>query len=127
MSIGQDDRKSTSAYVLMFGNGLVIWATRKQSVNALPTLESEYLTAANAVQEIKWVQRLIASIEQKEERTVIVHCDNQGTIKYSESSELHGKTKHIENKYYFVKDEIQSGRIIMRYVPTKNQLADLLK
>lgn len=45
----QDDRKSTSAYMVMYGNGPITWASRKQGVNALSTLESEYLAAAGAV------------------------------------------------------------------------------
>lgn len=47
-------------------------------------------------------------------------------IKYSANTEQHRRTKHIDNKYHFVKDEVESGRVIMEYVSTEEQLADLL-
>lgn len=122
----QDDRKSTSAYVMMYGNGPITWASRKQGTNALSTLESEYLAAASAVQELKWLHRLLASIEKSNEESVILRCDNQGMIKYSANTEQHRRTKHIDNKYHFVKDEVGSGRVTMEYVSTEEQLADLL-
>lgn len=68
----QDDRKSTSAYVMMYGNGPITWGSRKQEANALSTLESEYLAAASAVQELKWLRRLLASIERSNEESVVL-------------------------------------------------------
>ena len=122
----QDDQKSTSGYVMLYGNGPVTWASRKQGANALSTLESEYIAAANAIQEVKWLRRLLASINLNEESSVILRCDNQGMIKYSTNVEQHRRTKHIDNKYHFVKDEIEGGRVTMEYVPTDEQLADPL-
>lgn len=53
-------------------------------------------------------------------------CDNQDTIKYTESTKYHRRTKHIDNKWNFAKDEIQSGRIQMKYISTEYQLADIM-
>lgn len=121
----QDDRKSTSGYVLMLNGGPVAWMSKKQNVNALSTLESEYIAAAAAVQEIIWMRELIHFINGDEEMAVLL-CDNQGTIKYSENSQFHRRTKHIDNKWNFVKEEIQSGRIRMECIPSEVQLADIL-
>lgn len=68
----QDDRKSTSAYIMMYGSGPITWTSRKQEANALSTLESEYLAAANAVQELKWLRRLMASIERNSKESVVL-------------------------------------------------------
>jgi len=38
----QDDRKSTSAYVFMFGTGVVSWSSRKQPIVTLSTIEAEF-------------------------------------------------------------------------------------
>lgn len=84
----QDDRKSTSGYVLIVNGGPVAWMSRKQNVNALSTLESEYIAAAAAVQEIIWMRELIHFVNNNEETTVLL-CDNQGTIKYSENNQFH--------------------------------------
>lgn len=52
--------------------------------------------------------------------------DNQGAIQFVNSTEFHRRTKHIDNKWNFVKEEVQCGNIELNYVPSKEQLADLL-
>jgi hypothetical protein len=38
---------------------------------------------------------------------------------------LHSKTKHIEVRYHFLRDNVEKGEIILIHVPTHNQLADI--
>lgn len=123
----QDDRKSTIYEWLRHDN---VWRTshmdfEEAGSNALSTLESEYIAAAAAIQELIWLRRLIISLNNNQD-ILILFCDNQGTIKFTESTQFHRRTKHIDNKWNFVKDEIQSGRIQMKYVSTEYQLADIL-
>lgn len=107
--------KSTSDYIMMYGNGLVTWASRKQEINALSTLESEYLAAASAIQEIKYAAVYLHLLKEAK-KIVILRCDNQRIIKYSANTEQHRRTKHIDNKYQFAKDEIENGRVKMEYI-----------
>jgi len=121
----QDDRKSTSGYIMMMYGGPISWASRKQDCNALSTLEGEYIATAAAVQEIKWLRQLIISLNGQECKIKLL-VDNQGAIQFIKSTNFHRKTKHIENKWNFVKNEVQNGNIELYYVPSKEQLADLL-
>lgn len=57
---------------------------------------------------------------------MVLLCDNQGAIRYSKSTLLHRRTKHIDNKWNFIRDEVQSGRVKMKYMSTEYQLADIL-
>jgi hypothetical protein len=38
---------------------------------------------------------------------------------------LHSKTKHIEVRYHFLRDDIEKGKITLIHVPTHDQLADI--
>jgi hypothetical protein len=38
---------------------------------------------------------------------------------------LHSKTKHIEMRYHFLRDNIEKGKIASIHVPTHDQLADI--
>lgn len=121
----QDDRKSTSGYIMMMYGGPISWASRKQECNALSTLESEYIATAAAVQEIKWLRQLIRSVNGQEYKIKLL-VDNQGAIQFTKTTEFHRRTKHIDNKWNFVKDEVQDGTIELNYVSSKEQLADIL-
>jgi hypothetical protein len=38
---------------------------------------------------------------------------------------LHSKTKHIEVRYHFLRDNVEKGKIALIHVPTHDQLADI--
>lgn len=57
---------------------------------------------------------------------VFIKEDNQSCIKIVEGFKLNNRTKHIDIKYYFVKDYVNKGIIKCQYCPTNNMEADLL-
>ena len=52
--------------------------------------------------------------------------DNQGCIALSANPVFHKRTKHIDIRYHFIRERVASGEVELRYVPTAEQLADLL-
>ena len=55
-----------------------------------------------------------------------LHEDNQSTISLAKNQHSHGRTKHVDIKYHFICDMVQSGRIKLLYCPSENMLADML-
>jgi hypothetical protein len=39
---------------------------------------------------------------------------------------LHSRTKHIEVRYHFLRDNVEKGNIDLIHVPTEKQFADIL-
>jgi hypothetical protein len=39
---------------------------------------------------------------------------------------FHERSKHIEIKYYFIRDKFQEGEVKLEYIPTDEQTADIL-
>ena len=39
---------------------------------------------------------------------------------------FHDKSKHIEIKYHFIRDMVHKGAVKLKYVPTEEQVADVL-
>ena len=58
--------------------------------------------------------------------TTIIHCDNQSCIKLSENPVFHDKSKHIEIRYHFIRDYVQRGAVLLRYISSDEQVADIL-
>ena len=56
---------------------------------------------------------------------IVMYCDNTNAIKISKNQVMHFKTKHIAIKYHFVKELVQDEEIILEYVHTKEQIADI--
>ena len=58
--------------------------------------------------------------------TTVIHCDNQNYIKLSENHVFHDRSKHIEIRYHFIWDCVQKGSVKLQYVPTGEQIAEIL-
>jgi hypothetical protein len=53
-------------------------------------------------------------------------CDSTSAISVAKNPVLHSKTKHIEVRYHFLRDNVEKGNIGLIHVTTKKQLADIL-
>jgi hypothetical protein len=56
---------------------------------------------------------------------VPLQCDNTSTISVAKNLVLHSKTKHIEVRYHFLRDNIEKGKIALIHVPTHDQQANI--
>ena len=52
--------------------------------------------------------------------------DNQPTIALVKNLVLHDRSKHIDVKFHFLRDCVDGGQIIIEFVETGRQLADVL-
>ena len=57
---------------------------------------------------------------------ITVYEDNQSTIKVCQNPEFHGRIKHIEIKYHFIRDQVKKKNFEIRYISSQNQQADML-
>jgi hypothetical protein len=62
----------------------------------------------------------------RQEDATTIFEDNQACIAMSKDSGDHTRTKHIDVRYHFVRERVESGDIVATYIPTQQQLADLL-
>ncbi|KXJ69469.1 hypothetical protein RP20_CCG026912 [Aedes albopictus] len=120
------DRKSKSGHLIMFGGGVIQWSSRKQSCVALSSTEAELVALAEGCQELIWTKRLLEDVGVSSSDPVVVYEDNQSCIKLVESDRMERKTKHIETRFYFVRDLHQQRQIDLQYCPSEEMLADLL-
>ena len=99
-----DDRKSTTGQVFFIGNSAITWNTMKQNVVALSSCEAEYIAAlATSCQGI-WIIRLVEEILNIKVRPFKLYVDNKSAIALSKNPSQHGRSKHIETKFYFIRD-----------------------
>jgi transposase InsO family protein len=121
-----NDRKSTSGYVFQIGGAPVTWRSKKQACVALSTAEAEYIALSSAAQESIWLRRLTSELGSPPETATTIYEDNQSAIAMTKNPQFHGRAKHIDIKYHFIREHVNSGNITLKYCPTDEMTADIL-
>ncbi|KAM7469095.1 hypothetical protein LguiA_007278 [Lonicera macranthoides] len=120
-----DKRRSTTGYVFTFSGGPISWRSMLQGVVALSTTEAEYIAATEAVKEALWLRGLIGDLGMVQEN-VDVYCDSQSAIHLAKNQVHHGRTKHIDVRFHFIREIIESGEVILKKIGTKDNPADMM-
>jgi hypothetical protein len=121
-----NDRKSTSGFVFLLAGGAISWSLKKQASVALSSTKAGYITAAHTTKEAIWLRHLLADLSMDFPSPTTLHIDNQSTIAITRNPEFHDRTKHIEVRHHFLRQKVESEEIRLEYVPTKDQIADVL-
>ncbi|CAJ2670508.1 unnamed protein product [Trifolium pratense] len=120
------DRRSTSGYLFKFQNAPVSWCSKKQSVIALSSCEAEYVAGSLAACQANWLQSLLNEMKIIDNITVMLKIDNKSAINLAKNPVSHGKSKHIETRFHFLRDQVNKGKLSLEYCSTDNQQADIM-
>ncbi|KAK2987031.1 hypothetical protein RJ640_004757 [Escallonia rubra] len=118
------ERKSTSGGCQFLGHSLVSWSSKKQNSVALSTTEAEYMAVGACCAQILWMKQTLLDFGLKYDHIPIL-CDNTSAIDLTKNPIQHSRTKHIEIKHHFIRDHVQKCDIVLDFVDTNHQLADI--
>ncbi|KAH9779134.1 hypothetical protein KPL71_007611 [Citrus sinensis] len=121
-----NDRKSTSGYVFMLGSGAVAWSSKKQPIVTLSTIEAEFVAGVACASQAIWIKRIFEKLSLEESKCTTIYCDNSSTIRLSKNPVLHGRSKHIDVRFHFLRDLTRDGVVELVFCETKDQLADVM-
>ncbi|KAK9682830.1 hypothetical protein RND81_10G099400 [Saponaria officinalis] len=119
------DWKSTSGIATFVGPCLVTWGSKKKNTVALSTAESEYVAAALVCSLLLWLKQQLEDYGVSFS-CIPIFCDNTSAIIISKNLAQHSRTKHIEIRHHFLRDNVEKGIIRLEFCKTKNQWADIL-
>ena len=120
-----DDRRSTSGYVFMFGSAAISWSSKKQPIVTLSTTEAEFVAAASCACQALWLRNILHELQFKQPESTQIFCDNSSTIKLSKNPVLHGRCKHIDVRYHFLRDLTKNEVIDLVYCRSEDQVVDI--
>lgn len=69
---------------------------------------------------------VLKEFRYEDAKCINIHCDNRLTITLSKNHVLHGRSKHIDVRFHFLRDLTTDGVISLVYCASTQQLADIM-
>ena len=93
----------------------------------LSSAEAEYVALCDAMRELMSIRQVIDEMELGQvQLPIVIHEDNQAVIKMATSPWTTSRSRHIDIRLHFVRDQVQSGDYKIVFTPTDEQVADCL-
>ncbi|XP_040989961.1 secreted RxLR effector protein 161-like [Juglans microcarpa x Juglans regia] len=121
-----DDRKITSSYVFLLNEGAVSWSSKKQPVATLSTTKIEFVAAASCACQGVWMRRVLEKLGHSQGKCTTVLCDNSSTIKLFKNPVMHGRSKHTDVRFHFLRDLTKDAVVELKHCVTQEQVADIM-
>jgi hypothetical protein len=110
----------------MLGGALICWSSKKQGIVALSSCEAEYVAASYAACQAVWIEMLLKELLINNAVKVKLLVDNKSAIDLANHPMSHGRSKHIERRYHFLRDQVNRENLELEYCKSEIQLADIL-
>ncbi|GJY37242.1 hypothetical protein Tco_0422620 [Tanacetum coccineum] len=120
----QDTRRSTFGSMQLLGDRLVSWSSKRQKSAAISSTEAEYIALSGCCAQVLWMRSQLTDYGLGFNK-IPIYCDNKSTITLCYNNVQHSRSKHIDIRYHFIKEQVENGVVELYFVRTEYQLADI--
>ncbi|GJR88580.1 retrovirus-related pol polyprotein from transposon TNT 1-94 [Tanacetum coccineum] len=121
----QDSRRSTSGSAQFLGDRLVSWSSKKQRSTTISTTEAEYIAMSGCCAQILWMRSQLKDYGFDFNK-IPLYCDNKSAIALCCNNVQHSRSKHIDIRHHFIREQVENRVVELYFVETNYQLADIL-
>jgi hypothetical protein len=119
------DRKSHTGGVMSWGRGCALTMCSKQKLNTKSSTEAELIGLSDYLNNIIWARMFLGAQGYEIKRTTI-YQDNESAMKLAMNGRLSSGrlTRHIDNRYFWIKDRLKSDDMEIEHCRTHLMIAD---
>ena len=112
-------------YIIYFCGIPIASRSKRMKSVVLSITEAEYMALSEVVKELKFIVELLQTMNVEVELPTTEHVDNVGAIWLSNNRTTSDRTKHIDIRTSFVKEYQEDGKIIIKFVKSEDNEADI--
>ncbi|GJZ01121.1 putative ribonuclease H-like domain-containing protein [Tanacetum coccineum] len=120
----QDTRRSTSGSAQFLSDKLVSWSSKKQTSTSISSTEAEYIAMSGCCAQILWMKSQLSNYDFAYNH-VPLYCDNKSAIALYCNNVQHSRSKHIDIRHHFIREQVEKGLVELYFMRTEYQLADI--
>jgi len=120
------DARSHSGISITLGKGPIYVKSGKQKLVVKSSMEGEQVSLLDNSSQSIWSREFLIA-QGYDVGPVIIYQDNQSTMALvNKGHSTSERTRHIKVRYFFIKQAIDNGVIVLQYLHTEDMLADIL-
>ncbi|GJU87228.1 retrovirus-related pol polyprotein from transposon TNT 1-94 [Tanacetum coccineum] len=120
----QDTRRSTSGCMQLLGDRLVCWSSKRQKSIAISSMEAKYIAMSGCCAQILWMRSQLTDYGLGFNK-IPMYCDNKSAIVLCCNNVQHSRSKHIDIRFHFIKEQVENGLVEFYFINMEYQLADI--
>jgi hypothetical protein len=106
--------------VIICTNGPIAVKSKRQSSVLTSSVQAEYRAACDAVCDIVWLRQLHKELGHEQLRPTVVFEDNHGCISMTENNRTDPRTKHIDVKYHYTREQV--AKKVVKFAPIRTAM-----
>jgi hypothetical protein len=118
--------RTCGGYVFTFGDAAVSWKSKWFTAVYPSSTESEIAALFLACSKAMWLRKLLLSFGYGLKSSLPINVDNQSAIKYCKSMDTVGRMQHMDPKFFWIREVLNSKEVYLNYVHTTKNLSDVL-
>ena len=121
------DMKSHTGGIMSLGKGAVQSISTKQKLNTKSSTEAELVGADDVLSHILWTKHFMEAQGYKAKQTILYQDNTSAILLEKNGRDSAGKrSRHINIRYFYIKDKIESKELEIKYCPTDEMVADYM-
>nr|GEV12601.1 retrotransposon protein, putative, unclassified [Tanacetum cinerariifolium] len=120
----QDTHRITSGSLQFLGDRLISWSSKRQKSAAIYSMEAEYIALSGCCAQILWMRSQLTDYGLGFNK-IPMYCGNKSAIALSCNNAQHFRSKHIDIRNHFIKENVENDVIKLYFVNMEYQLAEL--
>ncbi|GJT72400.1 retrovirus-related pol polyprotein from transposon TNT 1-94 [Tanacetum coccineum] len=102
----------------------VSWSSKRQKSAAISSTEAEYIALSGCCAQVLWMRSQLTDYGLGFNK-IPMYCDNKSAIALCCNNVQHSRSKHIDIRFHFIKEQVENGVVELYFVNTEYQLADI--
>jgi hypothetical protein len=121
-----DDAKSHTGLIIALGSGPIFASSTKQKLVTKSSTEAELVGISDSLSQVIWSREFMMG-QGYEMKATKINQDNKSTITMIKNGKGSSKkTRHVNIRYFWVKEKVDSGEVDISYLQSLEMVADIL-
>ena len=117
---------SHTGATITLGGGPIFAKSSKQKLVTKSSTEAELVGLSDSASQVIWTRNFLMA-QGYQMAPAIIKQDNMSTLALAEKGRSTSeRTRHVNIRYFFIKDRVNSGDLKLEYLPTSEMIADIL-